>query len=210
MPVWPTSVTQNGGNLIPLPLQHLRHVRRAYGAQEAFQLPCALSLRPSVPPCLHPSFFGACWVRRSLSTSTDQGQGRAAGGQSTGCHSTHRANDALYNNPVPLSGGRLGSRMLLQDSWPGATRPQSQIQHRGLHLVQAPDTEGAPEAARARGTASWGHDWDRCCVVVWICPLAPNAPADVLIWDREGPDNEVGANCMVLMEPFWCAQEHLM
>ena len=62
-------------------------------------------------------------------------------------------------------------------------------------------------AQRMRGAAIWRHLWERCCVVVWICPLAPGTTADVLVWDRGGPqpatghftDDEVGANYVVLL-----------
>ena len=53
-----------------------------------------------------------------------------------------------------------------------------------------------------------GHIWkvtvaiDSLGNIVWICPLAPRTSADVLIWDREGPqqakghfkDYDLGAN----------------
>ena len=46
-----------------------------------------------------------------------------------------------------------------------------------------------------------------CGVLCWICPLVPGTSADVLIWDRKGPerdkghfkDDEVGASCIVLL-----------
>ena len=69
---------------------------------------------------------------------------------------------------------------------------------------------GAPNVEHAQ----WVHGaplrrnlWERCCVVVCICPLTLGTSMDVMIWDGEGPqrpkghfqDHEVGANCIVLL-----------
>mmetsp|Transcript_41564 Transcript_41564/g.67317 ORF Transcript_41564/g.67317 Transcript_41564/m.67317 type:complete len:115 (+) Transcript_41564:209-553(+) len=51
----------------------------------------------------------------------------------------------------------------------------------GLHLTW-----------RARSAAIWRHQREGHCVVVWVCPAALGPSADVLIWDREGPQRAKG------------------
>ena len=57
----------------------------------------------------------------------------------------------------------------------------------------------------ASSTAIWKHLWERCHVVIWICPLAPVTFVDVLIGKRpQGAkgyfqDYQVGTNPVVLL-----------
>ena len=56
-------------------------------------------------------------------------------------------------------------------------------------------------------TAIWQHLWERCRVVLWICPLTLDTSADLLIWGCKGPQQPLIVLCLceggVFIQCLW-------